>query len=157
MVMDIIFIIILVWIIHYFIMSFIQTDSYQDITNNLNKIYLSTIMGLLVAFVYILLLDFKHNEISCNYYLGIGLVIGILIYAYRNQLGVNEYDWVNTMIELNSNNILINKFMGQNKPTQNIASLACVKLANQMNNLNQEQINILKQIKPQLKSTGVFY
>jgi hypothetical protein len=157
MIMDIIFIIILVWIVNYFIVSLIQTNSYTDITNNLNKIYISTIMALLVSFVYVLLLDFKFNKLSCNYYIGIGLVVGLLTYAYRNQLGVNQYDWANTMIEYNSNNLLVNKFMASETSALNNVDMACVKLANQLVNLNQEQINILKQLRNNLKSNGVFY
>ncbi len=157
MIMDIIFIVILIWIIHYFIMSLIQTNNYTDITNNINKMYISTIMALFVAFIYVLLMDFKNNDLSTNYYISIGLVIALLVYMYKSQFAVNNYDWVSTMIESNSNNLLVNKFMASEKSNCNDENTACVKLANQFVKLNQEQINLLKLLKNNLKSNRIFY
>ena len=112
MFLDIVFIMILVFIVQYFIISLIKTNSTSDITNNLNKIYLSSIFALFVGFIYVLMIDFKQNTlVNHNYYIGLGVGIGILIYVYKNQIGITDYDWANSMIEHQSTGILLSKKM----------------------------------------------
>lgn len=121
---DIIFIMILTFIVQYLIMSMITTNSYSDITNSLNKIYLSTILSLFVGLIYVLFVDFKkssasNSAYSLDYYIGFTIILGALIYAYRNQLCVTNNDWTNTMIETQSNGIFVSKFVSDNKSCQN--------------------------------------
>ena len=159
MIMEIFFLIVIVFVVQYFIMSWVETNSRSDITNNLNKMYLSTISGLFVGFLYVLLYDFKGSTVSSNYYIGLGTGIGLLTYAYRNQLGVTEYDWVNTMIEKQSGGILVTKsFVNSNQFNQsNPNDIAVSKLANWMVKNQQEEIGILKKLSSQMTSKGVFY
>lgn len=161
MVIEIFFLIIIVFIVQYFIMSWIETNSNSDITNNLNKMYLSTISGLFVGILYILLFDFKQSTLSTTYYIGFGVGIGLLTYAYRNQLGVTNYDWVNTMIEKISGELLITKSIGTNSSGQsdkpNPDNLAVGMLSDWMVKNQKEQINILKKISSQMVPRGVFY
>ena len=163
MVMEIIFLIIIVFVVQYFIMSWVTTNSRTDITHNLNKIYLSTISGLGVAFLFLLLNDFKSTTLSANYYIGLGVGFGLLAYAYRNQLGVTNYDWVNTMIEKQSEGILVSKFIdnlnlqsAQNTQI-NIQDFAVSKLANWIVKNQLEEIGILKNLSSQMVLKDVFY
>ena len=64
---DILFLIILVFITQYFLVSLITVKSYSNITNSLSKIYLSTIVAVMVAFGYVIVHDFNTRGISCNY------------------------------------------------------------------------------------------
>ncbi len=159
MIMEIFFLIIIVFIVQYYIMSWVETNSHKDIKNNLNKIYLSTISGLLVGFLYVLLYDFKKSTLSANYYIGLGVGIGLLTYAYRNQLGVNEYDWTNAMIEKQSGGILMTKsFLNSNLFDQtNPNDVAVSKLANWIVKNQQEEIELLTKINNQITTKGVFY
>lgn len=157
--MEIFFLIIIVFVVQYFIMSWVETNSHKDITNNLNKIYLSTISGLFVGFLHVLLYDFKKSTLSANYYIGLGVGIGLLSYAYRNQLGVNEYDWANTMIEKQSSGILVTKsFLNSNLVDQtNPNEVAVSKLANWIVKNQQDEVELLKKLTNQMTTKGVFY
>lgn len=158
MFLDIVFIMILVFIIQYFIMSWIITNSTNDITSSVNKIYLSTINGLMVGFVYILLIDFKKDYlIDCNYYIGLGIVIGILIYAYKNQIGITDFDWANSMIELESNGIMLSKKMSEQKPNNNLNQNMSIDFANYIVKSQQEQIDLFRQIASNSNTKGIFY
>ena len=84
LIQDILFLIIITFLVQYFIISRIITSSNEYITNSLNKIYLSTIVAIFVPLIYILMLDFKQGTISCNYYIGLGIVI-IASMAYQTE------------------------------------------------------------------------
>ena len=156
LIQDILFLIIITFLVQYFIISRIITSSNEYITNSLNKIYLSTIVAIFVPLIYILMLDFKQGTISCNYYIGLGIVIGIITYAYRNNLGVTYYDWANWMIEHQSVGILSSQPILLSQPinstqiqTQNIASTIITN--------NSQEIASLKQLISQMKTNGVYY
>jgi len=157
MFLDIVFIMILVFVVQYFIMSWIITNSSNNITSNLNKIYLSTISALMISFIYVLLIDFKQGTlIDCNYYIGFGIGIGILIYAYKNQIGITDYDWANSMIELQSNGIMLSTIMSEQKPT-NTNQTKCIEFAKYIVKAQNEQINLFKQIVSDSNTKGIFY
>lgn len=153
---DILFLILLVFITQYFLVSLIIVKSYSNITNSLSKIYLSTIVAVIVAFLYVIVYDFNSGNISCNYYIGLGIIIGTLTYAYRNNLGVTYYDWANWMVEKQSAEIMISEPILATIPinstqtqTQNIASTIITN--------NSQQISSLKQLISQMKTNGVYY
>ena len=100
--------------------------------------------------------DFNNGFISCNYYVGLGIIIGTLTYAYRNGLGVTYYDWANWIIEHQEAGILISESVLSTQPinpiqtqTQNIASEIISK--------QTQEINLLKQLISQMKTNGVYY
>ena len=146
MFLDIIFIMILVFVIQYFVMSWLTTNSSSNITTSLNKIYLGTIYGLMTGFVYVLLMDFKQGFLTnCSYYMGLGIGIGVLMYAYKNQLGITNNDWANSMIELQSNGIMLSKKMSEQIPTSvDSNQFKSVEFAKYIVEIQQEQINFLK-------------
>ncbi len=157
MFLDIVFIMILVFVIQYFIMSWVTTNSPTDITSSLNKIYLSTIMALMIGFVYVLLIDFKQGSLmDCNYYIGLGISIGVLTYAYRNQVGITDFDWANSMIELQSNGIMLSKKMSEQKPS-NTNQTKCVEFSNYIIKAQQEQIELFRQLVSGSNTKGIFY
>lgn len=153
---DVLFILLLTFITQYFVVSMITVKSYNQITNSLSKIYLCTIIASIVAFIYVIIYDFNNGNISCNYYIGLGIIIGTITYAYRNGLGVSYYDWANWMIEQQESGILVSEPMLSSQPinqtqiqTQNIASSI---ITNQI-----QQINSLKELVSQMKTNGVYY
>jgi hypothetical protein len=157
MFLDIVFIMILVFVIQYFIMSWVTTNTPNDITSSLNKIYLSTITALMFGFVYVLLIDFKQGSlIDYNYYIGLGIGIGVLIYAYKNQIGITDFDWANSMIELQSNGIMLSKKMSEQKPSNTNQSKS-VEFSNYIIKAQQEQIELFRQIVSNSNTKGIFY
>lgn len=157
MFLDIVFIMCLVFIVQYYIIGLIKTNSTSDITNNLNKIYLSSISGLIVGFIYVLMTDFKLGYLAdCNYYIGLSIGIGLITYAYKNQLGVTDYDWANSMIEIQSNGLIISKKMSEQKPS-NVNQSKCIEFAKYIVKSQEEQIDMLKQLASNSNTKGLFY
>ena len=153
---DVLFLILLAFITQYFIISLITVKSYSSITNSLIKIYLSTIVAVMMAFIYVIVYDFNTGGISCNYYIGLGVIIGVITYAYRNNLGVTYYDWANWMVEKQAAEIMISEPILSTVPinftqtqTQNIASTIITN--------NTQQISLLKKLISQMKTNGVYY
>jgi len=157
MFLDIIFILCLVFIVQYYIIGLIKTNSTYDITNNLNKIYLSSIFGLIVGFIYVLMTDFKLGFLAnCNYYIGLGVGIGVLTYAYKNQIGITDYDWANSMIEIQSSGLMISKKMSEQKPL-NDNQTKCIEFAKYIVKSQEEQIELFKQLASNSNTKGLFY
>lgn len=149
----------LVFVVQYFIMSWIMTNSPSNITTNLNKVYIGIIYSLMIAFIYVLLVDFKKGSLTdCNYYIGLGICIGTLTYAYKNQIGITDYDWANSMIEIQSNGIMLSQKMTEQKftnPNQN--QTKCNDFAKYIVKAQEEQIELLKQLSSNSNTKGLFY
>ena len=159
MFLDIVFIMCLVFVVQYWIISSITTNTSSNITSSLNKVYLGVIYALMMAFIYVLLMDFKNGSlVDCNYYIGLGIGIGTLIYAYKNQIGITDYDWANSMIELQSNGIMLSQKMAAQElsnPNQN--QTKCIDFAKYIVKTQEEQIDLLKQLSSNSNTKGLFY
>jgi hypothetical protein len=156
MFLDIIFIIILVFVLQYYVMSWIVTDPNKNITMSLNKIYLSGITSLMIGFVYVLLIDYKQGFITNgNYYFGLGIGISILIYLYKNQIGITDYDWANSMIELQSNGIMLSEKMSKQKPL-NSNQTKCIEFSKYIVKTQEEQIDLLRQLASNSNTKSIF-
>jgi hypothetical protein len=153
---DILFLILLAFITQYFLVPMITVKSYSQITNSLSKIYLSTIVATMIAFLYVIIYDFNNGSISCNYYIGLGIIIGTLTYAYRNGLGVTYYDWANWMAEHQSAGILVSEPILSSQP-QNQTQTQTQNIASDIISTQNQQINSLKQLISQMKTNGVYY
>ena len=140
-------------------MSWITTNSPSDITTSLNKVYLGTIYALMIAFIYVLLVDFKQGLLTdCNYYIGLGIGIGVLTYAYKNQIGITDYDWSNSMIELQSNGVMLSQKMAEQKLINpNLNQSRCIDFAKYIVDTQKEQIDLLKQLSSNSNTKGLFY
>ena len=94
------------FIIQMFVMSSIMTNSYKNITFSLGKFYISVIMALLMGLLEVLMYDNHLRVISVYYYLFLGFLLVIFIYLYRNQINIEDKDYLNEMIEHHSMAIL---------------------------------------------------
>lgn len=102
------------FVIQYFIMSFIMTNSIKNIKNSTGKIYISLIMALLMSLVEVGMHDVFNFMISTKYY---GLLVSLLIIftvLYKKQFFINDKNYVEEMIEHHSmalltSNAIINK------------------------------------------------
>lgn len=159
MFLDIVFIMCLVFVVQYWIISWITTNISSNITSSLNKVYLGVIFALMMSFIYVLLIDFKNSSLTdCNYYIGLGIGIGILTYAYKNQIGITDYDWTNSMIELQSNGIMLSQKMAvQELANPNHNQTKCIDFAKYIVKTQEEQINLLKQLNSNSNTKGLFY
>ena len=78
------------FIVQYVFMSFIMTDKIGNITNSIGKVYMSTIMAL----VMVLIMNYNIQNIAM---FG-GLLIAV-IFLYKMQFGIYDKSYLNEMIE----------------------------------------------------------
>ena len=92
------------FIIQYFLMPPIMVNTLSDITNNIGKAYMATIMGL-----FMVLLDMLMNKTHIQHIFIVLLLIFLTIYLYKIQFGVDDKNYIREMIEHHSMALLTSK------------------------------------------------
>ncbi len=90
------------FIIQYFAMPPIMVSNTMYITNNIGKAYLSTIMGLSMVILEIMMHDHQYHVISMNLYVVFFGLLAVFIYLYRIQAAINNKQYLAGMIEHHS-------------------------------------------------------
>lgn len=93
------------FIIQYIFMSYVMTNNIQHITYSNGKIYMSTIMGLFMVVLGILMND-KINKQQLILFTG---CLFLFIYLYKIQFGIDEKNYLQEMIEHHSMALLTSK------------------------------------------------
>jgi len=88
--------------VQYYLMSLLMTNNPKNITNSIGKLYLSIIMGLFMVLSELMMHDYHYSIFSKQSYFGYGLLLILFIYLYRNQVGVNDKQYLKEMIEHHS-------------------------------------------------------
>ena len=127
------------FILQYYLMSLIMTNSYTNITNSLGKIYISIIMALFMALTEVVMYDYMTLKFSWIYYILLSFILIILIFMYKKQIGINDKEYIKEMIEHHSMAIqtseeIINK-------THNYK---VKRLAYKIKNTQEEEIKYMK-------------
>ena len=112
------------FVIQYIFMSLMMTNSYRNITFSLGKFYMSSIMALTMAFVEVLMNDIHFGTININYYLAIIFLLVAFIYLYRNQMYIDDKEYLKEMIEHHSMALLTSEEILQKTHTENVKKLA---------------------------------
>ena len=112
------------FIIQMFVMSGIMTNSYKNITFSLGKFYMSVIMALLMGLLEVLMYDNHMNTKSVYYYLSLGFLLVIFIYLYRNQIYIDDKDFLKEMIEHHSMALLTSEEILQKTNSERVKKLA---------------------------------
>lgn len=135
--MSIIIMFVSMFIIQYVFMSYIMTNQVDNITNSLGKVYMSTIMGLLMIII------MSYDNIQN---LGIYICLLILcIYLYKIQFGVNDKNYIREMIEHHSMALLTSKQIIKKTDNSYVADIA-QRIINTQESEIQEMRNIIKLI-----------
>jgi hypothetical protein len=123
-----------------------MVNNYIDITNNYGKLYTSIIMALYMVLIDIIMNDYHYNRISVNSYLIIFILIGIMIYLYRNQIGINDKQYLEGMIEHHSMAILTSQEIIKKSDDYNVLRLAKIIVQQQEDEISKmrEIINKLQ-------------
>jgi len=125
------------FIIQYVFMSYIMTNQVDNITNSMGKVYMSTIMGLLMIII------MSYNNIQN---LGIYICLLILcIYLYKIQFGVNDKNYIREMIEHHSMALLTSKQIIKKTDNSYVADIA-QRIINTQESEIQEMRNIINLI-----------
>jgi hypothetical protein len=112
------------FIIQFVVMSCIMTNSYKNITFSVGKFYMSVIMALLMGLLEVFMFDIHMRIISLYYYLILFFILSIFIYLYRNQIYIEDKDYLTEMIEHHSMAVLTSEEILQKTQSERIKKLA---------------------------------
>ena len=101
---DVIYMLITGFILQYYIMSIITTNSLDNVHNSLGKAYSSAIMAIIMSILEVIMYDLSHKmlTITYSYYIPLFTALITFIWLYRTQIGVNDKQYLNEMVEHHS-------------------------------------------------------
>ena len=129
------------FIIQFIVMSCIMTNSYKNITFSVGKFYMSVIMALLMGLLEVFMFDIHMRIISFYYYLILFFMLSIFIYLYRNQIYIEDKDYLQEMIEHHSMAVLTSEEILQKTQSERIKKLAETILTTQ-----KKEIEYMRQL-----------
>lgn len=132
------------FIIQYFLMTPIMVNKYIYITNNIGKAYMSIIMALFMIFIEIIMHDHSYQVFSLYWYIGLLIFIAIFIYLYRNQVAINDKQYLEGMIEHHSMALLTSEEILKKTDDYDIAKLAKNIIQTQSDELNTMKNLLIK-------------
>jgi hypothetical protein len=129
------------FLIQMLVMSSIMTNSYVNITFSMGKFYMSVIMAVLMGLLEVLMYDIHMRVINLYYYLILFFILSIFIYLYRNQLYIEDKDYLKEMIEHHSMAILTSDEILQKTNSERVK-----KLAETILKIQEKEIEYMKQL-----------
>ena len=124
------------FIVQYVFMSFIMTNKIGNITNSAGKLYMSTIMGLIM--VLIMNYNIQHMAI-------IGGLLIVTIFLYRMQFGIYDKSYLNEMIEHHSMALLTSNAILKKTNNSYVADIA-MRISNTQEKEIHEMQNLLRMV-----------
>ena len=112
------------FIIQLIVMSIFMTDSYKNITFSIGKFYMAVIMAVLMGLTEVLMFDTHMKTVSGIYYLSLFFVLVMFAYLYRNQVYIEDKDYLNEMIEHHSMALLTSEEILQKTHSERVKKLA---------------------------------
>jgi hypothetical protein len=135
------------FIIQFFFMGFIMTNSTENITFSIGKFYMSCIMALLMGLLEVGMHDYYMFSYSNNlfvslpYYLSLGFALAVFVYLYRNQMYINDKEYLDEMIEHHSMALLTSDQILQKTQSERVR-----KLAENIKSTQEAEIKYMKQL-----------
>ena len=112
------------FIIQYFLMPPIMVNNISYITNNIGKAYLSTIMGISMVILELMMRDHQYNVLSINLYALLFGLLAMFVYLYRKQILIDDKQYLEGMIEHHSMALFTSEEILKKTDNYNIAKLA---------------------------------
>jgi Ca2+/Na+ antiporter len=129
------------FIIQLTVMSGIMTNSYKNITFSVGKFYMASIMALLMGLLEVLMFDVHMRTISIQYYLGLVFLLVVFVYLYRNQVYIEDTDYLEEMIEHHSMALLTSEEILQKTQSERVK-----KLAENIISTQEKEIEYMRQL-----------
>jgi hypothetical protein len=122
-------------------MGYIMTNEQKNIRFSRGKVYLSFIMAGLMGLIEVLMHDSHYHTFSTQYYIILGSVVVLFVYLYRNQVGIDDINFLNEMIEHHSMALLTT-----NKILEKTSDYKTKRIAMQIRNIQELDINDMNDI-----------
>ena len=123
------------------VMSIIMTNSIQNITLSMGKFYMSVVMAVLMGLTEVLMFDIHMKTISGIYYLTLIFVLVVFVYLYRNQVYIDDKEYLNEMIEHHSMALLTSEEILQKTHSERVKKLATNIISTQ-----EKEIEYMRQL-----------
>jgi hypothetical protein len=124
------------FILQYYLMSYIMTDSTVNIKNSLGKLYVSTIMASTMGIIEVYMYDNMANVSSWSYYVPLVTILVASVIMYRQQKGVDENNYLNEMIEHHSMALLTSRAILEKTNDNQVKNLAQNIIKSQQSEIN---------------------
>ena len=138
---NVLFMMIFSFINQYYIMSYIMTNKISNITNSLGKFYISCIMATTMGLFEVFMNNMMTQKISWNYYSILFILLFVLFIFYKKQIGINEQQYLNEMIEHHSMALLTSREILDKTSNYKVKKLASDILSGQ-----KDEINYMKEL-----------
>jgi uncharacterized protein (DUF305 family) len=112
------------FLIQYFVMNAIMTNTIGDFTNSVGKAYMAVIMALNMVALEVMMHDRQYSVISTKTYCIVFGLLAVFIYLYRKQVGIRDKEYLKGMIEHHSMALLTSKRILEKSDDYNVAKLA---------------------------------
>ncbi len=119
------------FVIQYFMTSYIMTNQIGNSTNSLGKIYMCIIMGFFMVLLD-MIMQARFNP--SHFALAFGLTL-FFIYLYRFQVGIDEKNYLREMIEHHSMALLTSKHIVEKTKNPAVHNLATKIIVTQENEI----------------------
>jgi len=129
------------FILQYYLMSLIITNSYTNITNSVGKIYISLIMALFMGLAEVIMYDSMMLKFYWKYYLLFTLLLFTFIFMYKNQIGISDKEYIKEMIEHHSMALLTSEEIIDKTHNYKVK-----RLAYKIKNTQEEEIKYMKSL-----------
>jgi 4-amino-4-deoxy-L-arabinose transferase-like glycosyltransferase len=135
------------FIIQYYLMSPIMVSNRIDITNNIGKAYIATIMGLFMVLLEVMMHDHQYHVFSTNFYIILAALLALFVYLYRKQVAINDTQYLEGMIEHHSMALLTSEQILNKTDNYDVAKLA--------KNIIQQQEDEIREMRELLKKPNI--
>lgn len=142
---SVIFMIIASFVIQYYVMSYLVSNDSKNITFSRGKVYMASLMAAFMGLIEVIMHDHQYHSFSTRYYLILGLFIVAFFYLYRNQIGIDERNYLNEMIEHHSMALFTS-----NKILEKTSNYKVRRIAMQIRNIQEMDINDMNVILKEL-------
>jgi hypothetical protein len=112
------------FIIQFLVMSIIMTNSIYNITFSLGKFYISLIMAFLMGLLEIIMYDIQMKTVNTIYYIVFMFLLVIFLYIYKNQVYIDDEEYLKEMIEHHSMAILTSEEILQKTKSERVKRLS---------------------------------
>ncbi len=129
------------FILQFLVMSIVMTNSISNITFSLGKFYISVIMALLMGLLEVFMHDSQMKTVSTIYYIVFMFLLVIFLYIYRNQVYIDDEEYLKEMIEHHSMAILTSEEILQKTKSERVK-----RLSENIISTQQKEIEFMKQL-----------
>ena len=127
--------------IQYFLMSPIMVNNRVYITNNIGKVYMSSIMALFMILLEVMMHDHQYHVLSLNLYILILSGLVLFVYLYRKQVAINDKQYLEGMIEHHSMGLLTSEEILKKSDNYDV-----VKIAKNIIQTQTDEIRIMREL-----------